>query len=67
MIAALAMGILIRTMVPKKIPTNMTISEDVRAELIRMADEERVTLSAFVDRILTEWLKSKDKLKKPKN
>jgi hypothetical protein len=43
---------------------NVTVSEDVRAELVRLADEDRLTLSAFVDRVLTEWLKSKGRLKK---
>jgi hypothetical protein len=50
---------------PRKVPTNVTISEDVRAELERMADEQRVTLSALVDRTLYEMLRAKGRLKEP--
>jgi hypothetical protein len=48
---------------PKKIPTNVTVSEDVRAELERMAEDERMSLSMLIDRALTEWLRSKGQLK----
>jgi hypothetical protein len=51
-------------MVPKKISMHVTVSEDTRAELVRLADEQRQTLSALVDRILFEWLRAKDRRKK---
>jgi hypothetical protein len=51
-------------MAEKRKLLSATIGEDVLDAIKRVAEEERLTVSVLVDRILAEWLKARGFLKK---